>query len=223
MELSLNKIVSILSDRVGQPFNLNLQEELKDIVTYKSADYTRQFLDRNPLERRQFLVPFTIEMEETTKLDCDVELECPWFISTCELPQPIRSKSIIWDFVGAADYSVSYGYLEPEFISFHRSSRYTKNKPKWFWQGNKLIVTNIENLKHLGVRGILGDPRALNPCACTVGSQTCFDDDSPFPMADDILNSIIRDILNVELRNIFPEPAIVETGKSETNPGQEKN
>ncbi|UCD07715.1 MAG: hypothetical protein JSW41_01960 [Candidatus Aenigmatarchaeota archaeon] len=216
MALSLNKIISILSDRVGQPFNVNLQNELKDIIGYKRADYTRQFLDNNPFERKEFLQSFIVEVEETDTLDCDVDLECPWFIS-CELPQPIRSKSTIWDYVGTADYSHSFGYLEPEYIKFHQASKYTAEKPKWFWQDNRIVITNIEKIKHIGVRGILSDPTSFEKCACSLDPdvQVCFDPDAPYPIAEDILNAVMRDILNVELRNMFPQPAVVNVDKVE--------
>ena len=224
MALSLNKIVSILSDRVGQPFNINLQNELKDIIIYKRADYTRQFLDNYPQERKQFLQSFLVEMEEIDEGECGVELACNFWRSKCELVIPIRSKTIIWDFVGAPDFSVSFGYLAPEFMRFQMASKYTGDLPKWFWENKKLSVRNEESIKFLGVRGILEDPRELNTCACsTDGSQECFDDDSPLPMAQDILNAIIRDTLNTELRNMFPQPAVVNVDKTEdaTIPGGE--
>lgn len=216
MALSLNKIVSILADRVGQPFNINLQNELKDIIIYKREDYTRQFLDNNPQERTLFVQPFLVEMEKIETIECDVELSCEWFRSKCELPPPIRSKFAVWDFVGAADFSDSYAFSNPEFMQFHTFSKYTPKRPKWFWQGSRIIVMNEESMKYVGVRGIPEDPRLLNSCACaTDGSQTCFDDDSPLPMAGDILNAIIRDTLNVELRNMFPQPGVIHIDKVE--------
>lgn len=217
MAISLNKMVSILSDRVGQPFNISLQNQLKDILIYKAADYTRQFLDANPFERKLFLQSFHVEMEEIEALDCDVELPCKWFRSKCELPQPIRSKTIIWDFVGAADFSTGYGYMEPELMKYHTSSRYTGLNPKWFWQNNKLIAMNEESMKYLGVRGILADPRLIESCSCSTdtAAQTCFNDDSSFPASDDIINAIMRDTFNVELRAMFPEPAVIQVDKTE--------
>jgi hypothetical protein len=215
MALSLNRIVSILSDRVGQPFNVNLQKELKDIIIYKRADYTRQFLDANPYQRQQFIQSFKVEVEEIESLECDIDLECHWFRSKCEIAQPIRSKSVIWDYVGSPDYAVGFGYMPPEFMRFHTASKYTSLNPKWFWQDNKLIIMNEESIKFVGVRGIPADPRTLVDCACVDDAQSCFDDDSDFPITEDILNAIIRDTLNVELRNIFPEPAVVQVDKKE--------
>ena len=84
----------------------------------------------------------------------------------------------------------------------------------------KRLVMNEEEMKYLGVRGILADPRLVENCACNTdedADQVCFDDDSPFPASDDIINSIMRDTFNVELRNIFPEPAVVNVDKVEDN------
>lgn len=220
--LSLNQIVSILSDRVGQPFNINLQNELKDIVTYKRANYTQQILSKDPTQRAQFTQAFTAEMEEVKETDCKVSLECPWYRTVCELPQPLRVSGVIWDYVGAADFTYGYSYLAPEFIRFHTSSRYTGSKPKWFWQNNRIIVTNTTGIKVIGIRGIPADPRKMGTCLCQDTGQ-CFDDDSPFPMIDDILNAIVRDTLNVELRNVFPQPAtvVVDTKEDTTVAGSE--
>ena len=59
MKISLNEIVQILSDRVGQPFNRSLQEELKIIVNYKLSSFFKRLLEKNPGQRRFFLKDFS--------------------------------------------------------------------------------------------------------------------------------------------------------------------
>lgn len=211
--ISLNTIISILSERVGQPFNVSFQSELKKIIHYKRANYTQQLLSKNPKQRRLFWQPLIVEMEEIEEYECGVDLECPIFRSVCDLPNPIRSVQTIFDYVGAADFTQGFGYMRPEHISSHIHNKYTSSQPKWFWEANKLIVLNLETIEKMGVRGVFYAPEEISKCVCD--EQYCFDPKDPYPISEDILNAVIRDTLNVELRNMFPQPSVVQVDNKE--------
>lgn len=207
---SLNEIIGLLSDRVGQPFNTPLQEQLKVIVNYKRANYTQQFLEQHPEQRRFFWQSFVTDLERIPKGDCDEipGLNCDILRSKCKIPQPMRSSVALFDFVGSADWTVGYGNTAPEFNQFNKHNKYTSGKPKWVYMNDYLYIFNDLTIKKLAVRGVFADPYSVNSC-CGAGSKPCITDDTPYPVAQDILNSIIRDILNVELRNNFPQPGVV--------------
>ena len=65
----------------------------------------------------------------------------------------------------------------------------------------------------MGVRGVFSAPEEISKCVCD--DNYCFNPDDPYPISQDILNSIVRDILNVELRNMFPQPSIVQVDNKE--------
>jgi hypothetical protein len=207
---SLNEIIGILSDRVGQPFNVPLQDELKVIVNYKRVNFTQQFLEKNPDQRRFFQQSFVTDMQKIPKGDCDEipGLTCDILRSKCKIPNPIRATYAMFDFVGAADWSVGWGETKPEYNNYNQHNPYTKNKTKWFYQNEYLYIFNDLSIKKVAIRGVFADPFSVNPC-CGAGSAPCITDDTPYPVSADILNYIIKDILATELRSMFPQPGVI--------------
>src|SRR6478735_5643072 len=108
MRVSLNQIVSMLADRVGQPFNIPLQEELKLIVNYKRADWIQKIVDKHPEQRKYFLKDFSIELESVDKAQCPVDVDCDVLRTTQKIPLPVRTSYGLFDYVGDPDKSDSY-------------------------------------------------------------------------------------------------------------------
>jgi hypothetical protein len=204
MAISLNKIVGILSDRVGKPFNIPLQEELKEIIKYKRANYMQQFIEKHPEQRNFFTQQFVTKVDKVDSMNdmCGLSTpDCPLLETTCEVPQPLRNSYALFDYVGQPDFSQAYRYGAPEFNAVAKYNKYTSRTPSWYYSNDKIYVYNTLTTRSIGVRGIFTNPEEVNNCC---EGPACFDDDASFPMPEDLLNSIVRDILNVELRNIFP-------------------
>jgi hypothetical protein len=208
--LSLYNIASSLASRVGQPTNAALIEELKFIFTYKQINYKQQFLEKHPEQRKFFFQSFTTDLEPIPKGDCELPITgCEVLRSKCKIPMPIRSSYSMFDFVGTPDWLHAFTESSPEFLEFYKHNKYTSKDAKWFYMNERLYVFNNLNLKKIAVRAVFTDPSTVNSC-CSAGT-TCFDESKPYPMSQDLLNVIMRDILNVELRNQFPQPGVVST------------
>lgn len=213
-EISLNEIISTLSDTVGQPFNVPLQEKLKVIVNYKRANYTQQLLEKHPDQRRFFWQNFTTDLEEVDSSECNdvpADLSCKILVTKCTVPTPLRSSVALFDYVGNSVFTDGYGEIRPEYILYNKFNKFTADKTKYAYIGKKIYVFNNLQIKKLGVRGVFTDPYSINSCC---SGDSCFDDDSAYPIFPDILNSIIRDILNVELRNQFPREGVVSESQN---------
>ena len=211
--VSLRNIVASIAARAGKPFDTNLQEELKHIVGYKRANYTQQFLEKNPFQRRLFAQKITLELEKAPKDDCTPVEGCIILRTKCILPKPIRSSKVIFDFVGDSTHVRSYGESDPAFIQDISYSRFTKNKPKWFYMNDMIYIYNTTVIERIGVRGVFESPEALAACACT--DTVCYKDTDRYPIALDLLNAIVRDILQVELKQYMPPESEVEQDKLE--------
>jgi hypothetical protein len=212
---SLNQLISTLSDRVGQPFNVPLQEELKVILNYKRENYLQQFLERHPEQRAFFQQKVEVPLIPVPQPECDTPKHCVALRSKCEVPPPVRVSQITFDFVGTADFRDGYGQLAPEFLQFHLNARFTYSRPKWFYQDDHIWIYNNRVLDRIGLRGVFRNPEDVNQCLCDAALETCYDDDQPWPVAGDLINAIMRDVLNVELRNMFPEPGVVKVDERE--------
>ena len=222
MALTLNQIVGILSDRVGQPFNTALIEQLKVIVNYKRANYMKQLLDRNPSQRKFFVQEFSVELQKTDKALCPFNaIDCFFLVSKVDIPTPIRGNYALFDYVGTLDRLIAFTYMSPEHLEFNAYNRYTANRPRYYYADKKLYILNNLDLTEVVIRGIFSDPRALEGFICkdaagNLVATTCLTDDDPYPAPEDIIQAIIRDILQVELRNQFPEKEEVKIDEPTT-------
>ena len=204
---SLLKIVGSLAARVGKPFDVDLQEELKYVIAYKRANYTQQFIEKHPIQRKLFLQKLTVELEKAPSDDCTPVEGCTIMRTKCEVPIPIRNSSTIFDFVGDSTFMNGYGYQEPDFIQDIAANRFTGKKPKWYYMNKRIYIYNTTTINRIGVRGVFEDPASVNACACE--DKDCLQDTDDYPIALDLLNAIVRDTLKVELgRPLLPEEEV---------------
>lgn len=213
--LSLNNIASSLAARAGQPLNSALIEELKFIFTYKQVNYKQQFLEKHPEQRSFFLQSFVTDLEAIPKGDCEIPAtSCEILRSKCKIPAPLRSSFSMFDFIGTPDWMHAFAETHPEFLEYNKHNKFTPKTTKWFYMNERLYVLNNLQLKKIAVRSVFTDPASVNSC-CAAATTPCFDENKAYPMAHDLINAIMRDILNVELRNMFPQAGMVSVDKEE--------
>lgn len=210
MKVSLNDIVQMLADRVGQPFSIPLQEQLKVILNYKRADWFQKVVDARPDQRRYYLKDFTVELTTVDKADCPVDTDCDVKRTVLPIPVPIRSTYSMYDFVGSADKTVSYRYMTPDqVVIMNKYNRYTNDQTSYFYVDGYIYIYNNLDVDYISVRGIFPDPRVLTPFKCE--GVACYTDDDKYELPEDILNSMIQDILRNELRLLSQEQGETET------------
>lgn len=216
MRVSLNEIVQMLSDRLGQPFNVPLQEELKIIVNYKRADWIQKLVDKHPEQRKYFLKDFTAALIEAEKAECPVNLDCPLLRTEFPVPVPIRTDFSLFDYVGDPDKMDAYAYTTPDqlFWILSYGAKYTRDKPRYFYVNGYVFIYNERQLEYVNIRGMWPDQRSLKDFKCE--DVPCYTDDEQYDIPMDILNTMIQDILKNELKILIsPEQAEV-TVKDET-------
>lgn len=207
MKVSLNNIVQMIADRVGQPFNIPLQRQLKVIANYKRAEYFHKILDKRPEQRKYFLKEFTVELETVDKAECVVS-GCTTKKSLLEVPLPVRTSSQLFDYVGDANKEDAYRYMTPDQVKISLSNIYTSRRPSYYYSNSYLYIYNDNDISYVNVRGVFTDPKELEPFKC--GSDPCYTDDDTFDISEDVVNTMVQDILKNELRNVFPEKGEVE-------------
>jgi hypothetical protein len=210
MRVSLNDIVQMLSDRLGQPFNVPLQEELKIIVNYKRADWIQKLIDKHPEQRKYFLKDFTAALVEADKAECPVNLDCKVLRTEFKVPVPVRTDFALFDYVGDPDKADAYAYTTPDQLYWILvyGAKYTRLKPRYLYINGYIYIYNEEILEYINVRGMWPDQRELHDFKC--GEEPCYTDDDKYDIPDDLLNTMIQDILKNELRILLsPEQAEV--------------
>lgn len=194
----------MLADRVGQPFNAPLQDQLRVIINYKRADWFQKVLDKHPEQRKYFTKDFSAELMETDKAECPIEVGCDILKTVDIIPLPIRTSDTLFDFVGSVDKSMSYRYMTPDqFVYASKYNKYTSRNPSYYYSNNRIYIYNDLDENYISIRGVFSDPRVLQPFKCA--GTPCYTDDDQFEIPEDIINIIIQDVLKNELRTLFPQ------------------
>lgn len=204
MKVSLNQLVQMLADTVGQPFNVPLQEELKVILNYKRADWFQKVIEAHPEQRKYYLKDISVELERVDRAECPVQLDCKVLRTVKKIPVPLRTSLTLFDYVGDPDKFDGYSYAAPEQVYWlAKYSTYTASRPRYFYVNGYVYIYNEPELDYVNIRGIWPDQRQLNDFKCN--DVPCYTDDDQYDIPDDIINTMIQDVLKNELRVRFPQ------------------
>lgn len=208
MKVSLNQLVQLLSDRVGQPFNVPLQEELKVIINYKRADWFQKVLAAHPGQRSLYLKDIGDELISIDRAECPIQTDCTVLRTSKKIPIPLRIDDKPFDYVGDPDKFDGYGYATPDQVYWlQKYNKYTGSRPKYFYINGYVYIYNEPDLGSLNIRAVWPDQRQLNPFKCN--NVPCYTDDDQYDIPDDIINTMMQDVLKNEMRMFFPELAEV--------------
>lgn len=203
MKVSLNQLVHLLSDFAKQPFSVPVQEELKVIMNYKRADWMQKVVEKYPEQRRYFLKDIAIDLIEVDQAECPVETDCTVKRTSKKIPLPLRSTYALFDYVGDPDKSDGYGYIQPEYVNIIlKYAKHTSKRPKYFYTNGYIYIYNDPSLVYLGIRGVWPDQTQLNAFKCS--DSPCYTDDDQWDIPDDIINTMIQDVLRNEMRILIP-------------------
>ena len=122
----------------------------------------------------------------------------------------------MFDYVGDPDKHDAYTYTTPDQLPWIvKYSKYTSARPKYFYTNGYIYIYNEEDLEYIGIRGLWPDQRQLNLFKCN--GANCYTDDDQYDVPDDIINTIVQDVLKNELRLLAPEAGEVTINKNEQN------
>lgn len=205
MRISLQELVELTSSMVGKPFDIPIQEQLKTIFNYKRADWMQKVIDKHPEQRKYFLKYITDALEDVEEAECPAQSTgCTVRRTSKIIPLPIRSQYALFDYVGDTDKTDGYTYVTPDQLLWmiKYGSKYTKDRPKWSYLNGRVYLYNDNYIDDLTMGGIWPDQRQLNPFKCD--DQPCYKDTDQYDIPDDIINTMMQDVIKNELKLLLP-------------------
>ncbi len=199
--MTLNEIISILAERSNRAFDAAYIKQLKEIVISHRYRFLRDTLNKNPQDRRHFLQTIKVEIEETKDLsviDCGSTTKVK--VTKVKVPSPVRSGSMLFDYVGGTKINAPYTYIDPVRMSFLFKGKYGNKSIPYYTYIDGMIYTINAKGKTLSVNGVFADPRKLV-------DMMGYDDDIEFPASFDLTQLIINEVLRTELNVQVPENA----------------
>jgi len=202
MAITVNQVISILSERAGKPFDIPFQEELKVIADYWISSILKQVLEKRPQDRYRFQVSFVLELERVPEIECPIEYGCV-LRTKQQLPKPSRGGGdTLFDYIGSADFRDPWNRAIPTaFMDIMASEPIVGKRPKPSYRNDYIYVYghDAKEVKYIGVKGVFTDFSKLRELQCKEGGS-CFEEDIPYPVTEDIIQQAIQAILSTELR-----------------------
>jgi len=216
MSATVNEVISILSERAGRPFDIPFQEELKVIADYWISTVLKQTLEKRPQDRYRFQSSFVLELERVPEIECPIEYGCV-LRTKKKLPTPTRGTNTLFDYIGSADFKDAWNRpVQSAFLEYMECEPVVGKRPKPVYRNDYIYLYGHEakEIKYIGVQGVFTDFSKLRELRCEE-DDSCFEDDVPYPVTNDIIQQAIQAILSTELRL---QPIQEETDIEAVNP-----
>lgn len=197
--MTLNQIVDIIAQEAGRPFDVPFKEECKQIVSAIRQKFMKDSLEKRPQDRQLYTKGIVAELVSVHKIQCPIEYGCT-LRTKLEIPQPIRSNNIIFEFVGSADFEVPFSLGGDWRETYFKHNRYTAKKTRYVFRNNYIYVSDNEGaIDLIGIIGVFEDTSKLSAFQCSSSTGNCGFDDSEYPMPGDLIYPLIKEALSLVL------------------------
>lgn len=211
--MTKNQIAERIAYALNEPLNVPLKENIKFSINNWRATLIRRDVQANGMSDG-FLQRFYVDLQKVDKADaCNFNLNCVEILRTKNpIPRPVRLKSdTLFKFVGTVD-GKSFSQVEYEEVPYTCYKRFTSKDIKFCYVNEYIYIFNNTKLKKIAFQYIVADPSSINN-SCT--DDTCLNDDSEYPLPEDMVPQIIAAILSGEFK--ITNPVNEEVSINKTN------
>lgn len=210
--MKLNAIAEDIAYKLGDQFNMTLRESIKHTLIYYRAKYIRDDSSRTNSLATDYFQTAIMEMKQVNKLeDVGANLRCITQGDTCyavindkkyqilksttPVPKSVRLKGfghVPYKFIGSVDRFTRFYYSEPVDLESKMLLPYRKQTDIYFFIANNyLYLLNSLKICNVLIEGVFVDPREVYKLC----NEERFVDDNEFPIAEDLLMSIVDNIV----------------------------
>lgn len=193
-----NEITTLLGMNLGKELDVPFKKALYERVKYWRATLIRQTLQAHPQEGKYFLQTIYLPLVNTDTLQ-PVDRRLLAFAATTaiEVPIPVRSSDMIFDYVGGADGISPWGYADAGTLIYMTSGLYASRFPHHSYVNRKLVM-NRPDLEYVRIGGIFNSPEEAMVYE-TIPPQPNYNWwDADIPMSGDIEQRVIQCILSTD-------------------------
>lgn len=203
---TLNEIIFSVLDTV-KPLNQTGSDLTEELVKFHIKNVRAQLAEQTigkygTLSNHWFQSLGCIELIEADKSECCAfPTGCIILKTNVAIPQTIDN---LITRVGPVDITEKpFQFIEFERVPFEGLNKYTKHLIKWFIGSNENYIYLLINeqdyttrgLEVVHLHGVFEDPEELvNFIQCSTG-ESCFSDDSKYPIPDSLLPTLIEMVI----------------------------
>ena len=147
----------------------------------------------------------------SASLCCNLDDDCIVARTKLDIPDGIHNKFAVYypTFKGSSISIISYNR-----VRWVGNNKYTKDMKRAFFYNNKMYILNPDPaMKYISIEGIFEDPTKLEifdlNCDSSTSTSPCYTDDLPYPMPNEMINTMKRMIIDTEFR--FSSRALIDS------------
>jgi len=193
---TLNTLAYNVASSFDRDTDILFIERIKDLIINTRNQFVHREIDKYGLNYR-YVQPYIAELTKVNaSMDSTIDSKFELLRTTNKIPTPIRFQSDVpFMFVGSVDRQVSFRYIKPYIMNSSRAVRligsaicyFYSNQYIYLWNNTKITRVLIEAIyEQLDVTRNTNDPTVL-----------CYQDDMEFPLAGDMLNDVIKEVINI--------------------------
>lgn len=215
-EIVYNLLNIYEAGRINDDFTPSYQQ-MSFIVDYKRAQYIRQDQTKNYFDSEQFYQDLgCVSVIKVDKAECcEVDFGCDVARTSVQIPAFLRLNNRYGVKLFAVDKTSRFQQILPERTPFYNERKYPAMTIPYYIINNYAYFPYSPNLLDVNIRAILSKPEEAKSFVCS--GKSCYTDDSEYPMTQDMIDLITKDIFSNEIR------MLMTTFEDKQNDGQDLN
>jgi hypothetical protein len=192
--------LSTLSYEIASSFDrgedILFLERIKDLVIQSTNTFMHREADKYGVNDRYVRPYKAVLIKVNASEDVNISSRFTLLRTTNKIPCPLRYQSDVpFVFVGSLDRQIPFRYMKPYIMNSSRNLPLIGSAICYFYINEYLYVWNNTKLSEILIDAIWerldvtkndNDPTGL-----------CYKDDMEFPLAGDMLNMVIQEVINI--------------------------
>jgi len=171
-------------------------ERIKDLIIQTRNQFVHRETDKYGINDR-YIQPYNAELElVNASVDSTITSKYTLLRTTNKIPAPIRFNSDVpFVFVGSLDRMIGFRNIKPYIMKYGRSLRLIGNAICYFYTNKYIYIWNSTKLERVLIEAIYEQLDVTQDSTDPTG--LCYKDDMEFPLAGDMLNDVIKEVINI--------------------------
>jgi hypothetical protein len=194
--MTLAQIASQICSALDRQTDYILEERVKDLVINERNMLVHREIDKYGVNEA-YIQPYNATLI-TVNASNDPLVPSSYTLlrTTNKIPLPIRYQSDVpFVFVGSLDRRLAFSYMRPYLMDSMRTLRLIGNATKYFYTNEYIYIFNNSKLSEILIEAVFTKLDVTQATDDPTGFL--YQDDMEFPLAGDMLNTVIQDIITL--------------------------
>ena len=191
---TLNQLATRVANHIGEPFNHELKERIKDSYRFYRAERIRQSIEKNGIDD-SLKVSYCADLELVDSGDdCLKVIGCEILRTVNKVVKPVRYKSDEpFTYVGAIDGTISYLYSDLASIGYMNYLPNIGQAIYYYYENDYIFIKGSNKVDRIRIQSVPANLESL----MTLCNGDCWNDDMEYPIPEDMIESITLEIMKL--------------------------